>query len=68
MFSLQASFLAGYMYMLLAVTGIVLNAYVIARLIQLALNDYVGHAGVCSHAVRCCRSGSSTAAAFRWPP
>ncbi|CAD5221109.1 unnamed protein product [Bursaphelenchus okinawaensis] len=37
---IKASFLAGYVYMLLAVTGIILNAYVICRLIQLAINDY----------------------------
>ncbi|KAI6181262.1 hypothetical protein M3Y98_00810200 [Aphelenchoides besseyi] len=36
----QLSFFAGYFYMLLAITGILLNAYVIARLIQFALNDY----------------------------
>lgn len=35
------SFYAGYIYVLLAVTGILLNAYVIARLIQLAVRDYV---------------------------
>ncbi|KAI6175832.1 hypothetical protein M3Y97_00732300 [Aphelenchoides bicaudatus] len=37
---LKLSFIAGYAYILLTITGIILNAYVVTRLVQLALNDY----------------------------
>ncbi|KAI6234653.1 hypothetical protein M3Y99_00784400 [Aphelenchoides fujianensis] len=37
---IKLSFFAGYAYTALALTGILLNAYVIARLAQLAVNDY----------------------------
>jgi hypothetical protein len=40
-FPFQLSFITGYAYILLTITGILLNAYVITRLVQLALNDYV---------------------------